>query len=239
MILESMSLVHDEQLPLDRGQLGVIVRDEHLRCGNDDRDHPCLLPPGGVLLVTSSQVRRVDAEVVRTIGFEGEFFFPEVLSILGRAMIDDRVEVRPGGKFAVPVLKGREGGDDEVRSPAGHGRGEVIHKDGGLDGLPQTHLIRQDRAPLIDVIADHPAHPLRLIIPQPPPVGKNVLLQLLLISPYLLLPPLVAQVRLIPKDLVQTPSLLLLHPKGFGDFGSRRLLGSLLARLDVIFVLDV
>lgn len=58
-------------------------------------------------------------------------------------MIDDNVKVYPALKLSLPVGDGGKRCDDE-EGAAHTGLVTRVHEAQGLDGLAQTHLIRQD-----------------------------------------------------------------------------------------------
>lgn len=59
------------------------------------------------------------------------------------AMVHNDIEVRPGSELSLPVGDGRERGNDEER-PLYPCAIDLIQKCDRLDGLSQTHLIRQN-----------------------------------------------------------------------------------------------
>ncbi len=58
-------------------------------------------------------------------------------------MVHDDIEVSPGSELSLPVSDGRERGDNEER-PLDPCTTDLLQKCDGLDGLSQTHLIRQN-----------------------------------------------------------------------------------------------
>lgn len=58
-------------------------------------------------------------------------------------MVDDGVHVGPCGKLPFPVGDGGERSDDQERTLDACSMDLRQQRD-GLDGLPQTHLVRQD-----------------------------------------------------------------------------------------------
>ena len=60
-----------------------------------------------------------------------------------RAVVHDDVHVRPRAELPLPVGDGGQGGDDEEGPTNPHAE-DLVQKGDGLDGLSQTHFIRQD-----------------------------------------------------------------------------------------------
>lgn len=79
----------------------------------------------------------------------------EHLSADHTAMVHNDVEVRPGSELSFPVSDGRERGDDEER-PLDPCAIDLFQKSDGLDGLSQTHLIRQNTVtPANQAVLEH------------------------------------------------------------------------------------
>lgn len=74
--------------------------------------------------------------VVHLIGLDG-------LAAGLATVVDHHVELRPGPELPLPVGNGGERRDDQ-EGPLDALHEHLIKECNGLDGLPQTHLIRQD-----------------------------------------------------------------------------------------------
>mmetsp|Transcript_32873 Transcript_32873/g.69985 ORF Transcript_32873/g.69985 Transcript_32873/m.69985 type:complete len:371 (+) Transcript_32873:1321-2433(+) len=225
MILQPVRLVHHQYLPLDRCQLRKILCHQHLRRGDDHLDHPRALPFGAPLLGHLLQVPLVERHVLDTIAGKDKLVLAGAFAIIVAAMVHDCVEVGPSRELAVPVGDGGEGRHDKEGTAGDQLLRYRVHVGGCLDGFSQSHLIRQDGAPLVQVIRHEPAHSLCLVIPQlSPHLPERPLLQRVLVLLHRPLPLLVALLDLVAKDLVQLSLLLVaplvpplhLRPRGLG-----------------------
>ena len=114
-----MRFVDNQSIPLDCGELGKVVSYQHFGSSDENIDHPSSFPFGCVPLVALLQILAVHGDRVRLIFGVWHFEFSNIVSILGRAVINDRIEIGPARKLSVPVRDRRERGHDEkgTRSP--------------------------------------------------------------------------------------------------------------------------
>lgn len=114
VVLEPMRFIDHQDLPFDRGQLNRIVRDHHFRGRDDHVNHPGTVGLGRVLFQALFQIQLVESNgCLRTIALVHEFVFANELSVIGRAVVNNGIQIRPPTEFTMPVSQSRERGHDK------------------------------------------------------------------------------------------------------------------------------
>lgn len=104
VVLEPMGLVHHQHFPLNSRQLRGIIGNHHFRRSNHNVNHPGTLHLARVLFQALFQIQLVKCNGrMRTVALENKLVFANELSIIGCAVVNDGVEVRPAGKLPMPV----------------------------------------------------------------------------------------------------------------------------------------
>lgn len=118
VVLKPMRFIHHQYLPFDSCQLCKVIRDQHLRRGNHNLYHPCLFPIATPSFCHLHQVSLIECYILHPIPGECKFVLSCTFTIVGTAVVDDGIQVRPSSKFSIPMGYGRQGSNHKER-PAG------------------------------------------------------------------------------------------------------------------------
>ena len=139
----------------------------------------------------------------RSIAFVHKFVLPQQIPIFRGPVIDNRIQVRPGIEFAVPVRQCGEGCDNESGSAAVEGPQQNVDGRGRLQRLAESHFVAESARALVTEIGNHPRDAFGLVIAQLTTIVVDTFLECGLVRFDLFFAQRFAERALVAKESIQ------------------------------------
>lgn len=135
LVLPDLTLINNDHVVFDCHEFWSVVCCQHLWRGDNNPNHPRRIQLVVLRRAALFEVRRIKSNTSRSIALIRHFKFPNLVTIVGRSMVNDCIQVGPGFKLTLPVGQSRQGCHNQKDTERWHFCGNGVYSDNGLQSL--------------------------------------------------------------------------------------------------------